>query len=97
MEEYVVLAVCTAEDDTTVLESELDDPDSPVSVRPLPELSDLYDELCYSVVHCLLLPPSVDGISAANLAWGGSGHDARHVRLHARDAPRLLAPGDFIY
>lgn len=72
-DEPTVLVPTADEGAIAVVEAGLRERDVAASVRPLPDLPDLFDVLGYEAIHCLLLPPAVDGTSATDVARGVSG------------------------
>lgn len=72
METRTVLVVGSDAVDADAVASSLPATDGDVSVRLLDELGDLYDELCRSVVHCLLLSTDVDERTPFGVARGVS-------------------------
>lgn len=51
----------------------LADDERPMSVRTLPQLADLFDVLTKSIVHCLVLPSTVEGTNATRIVQGVRG------------------------
>jgi len=70
MDMRTVLALGHDEDEAAKLAAATDGGDHSVTVRARTDLGSLYDELCLSVVHCLLLPAEIDGTSALEVSRG---------------------------
>lgn len=73
MDAKTILVVADEEPDTAAIESVVSDGGETASVRTLTDLTHVYEELCHSIVHCLVLPAAVDETAGVDVARGVRG------------------------